>query len=83
MIKKLLKYKGDINISMKKYKVFNTADEERKFKESGTGKKIIVKPGEFMITEHPPSDEGIWRVELLEIKEKKKKKIKKNMEDDN
>ncbi len=55
-----------------KYKVTNKAKDVRKFRDRFLGKDIFVGPKKFMITNRPPEENEIWKVEIIEELEKKK-----------
>jgi len=56
----------------KKYKVTNKAKDVRKFRDSFLGKDILVGPKKFILTNKPPEESDIWKVETVEELEKKK-----------
>ena len=62
------------------YKVKNQSNDVRKFRDSFSGKDVFVEPGKFAITRTPVKESNIFKVE--EIKEEKKNKANKLMEDD-
>lgn len=58
------------------YKVTNKAKDIRKFRDRFLGKDILVKPGKFILTNKPPVENEIWKVENVEeLEEKKEQKI--------
>ena len=56
----------------KKYKVTNKFKDVRKFRDSFLGKDILVGPKKFILTNNPPEESDIWKVETAEELEKKK-----------
>jgi len=54
----------------KKYKVTNKAKDVRKFRDGFLGKDILVGPNKFILTDHPPEESEIWKVETVEQLEK-------------
>lgn len=58
----------------KKYKVTNKAKDVRKFRDSFLGKDILVGPKKFILTNKPPKESDIWKVETVEQLEKKENK---------
>jgi len=60
-----------------KYKVKNIMKDSRKFYDGDVGKDVIVRPGETVITERPPSQKDVWEIdeekkeEFIKIKTKK------------
>ncbi len=60
----------------KKYKVTNKAKDVRKFRDRFLGKDIFVGPKKFILTDKPPEENDIWKVENIEKLEKKKQIIK-------
>ena len=56
----------------KKYKVTNKAKDVRKFRDSFFGKDIFVGPKKFILTNKPPKESDIWKVETVEELEEKK-----------
>lgn len=65
-----------------KYKVTNVFGDDRQY--DYDGRQIIIKKGESIITEHPPSEEeGTWKIEKITSKTQKEKPIEtKTKEDD-
>ena len=59
-----------------KYKVTNKVKDVRKFRDRFLGKDIFVGPKKFIITNRPPEENEIWKVEIVEELEKKKQPIK-------
>ena len=59
-----------------KYKVKNKAKDVRKFRDKFLGKDIFVEPKKFIITNRPPKESDIWKVETVEKLEEKKQIIK-------
>ena len=55
----------------KKYKVTNKAKDVRKFRDGFLGKDILVGPNKFILTDHPPEENEVWKVETVEQLEKK------------
>ena len=55
----------------RKYKVTNKAKDVRKFRDRFLGKDILVGPKKFILTDHPPKENEIWKVEVFEKLEKK------------
>ena len=74
----------------KKYIVTNKAKDVRKFRDRFLGKDIFVGPKKFILTDHPPEESEIWKVEKFEKLEKKtiksrednKKMVKKIVQND-
>ena len=61
------------------YKVKNKLNDERKFRDNYIGKDIYVKPKGFVITNRPPEEGEVWKVEKIEeIIPKKTKEVIKN-----
>lgn len=61
----------------KKYKVTNKAKDVRKFRDRFLGKDILIGPKKFILTNNPPEESDIWKVETVEeMEEKTKKTIK-------
>jgi len=56
------------------YKVFNKTKDLRKFRDYHVGKDIYVKPKGFVITNRPPKENSVWKVEAIEEKKVKKTK---------
>ena len=56
----------------KKYKVTNKAKDVRKFRDRFLGEDIFVGPKKFILTNNPPEESDIWKVETVEKLEKKK-----------
>ncbi len=56
----------------KKYKVTNKFKDVRKFRDSFLGKDIFVGPKKFILTNKPPKESDIWKVETVEQLEKKR-----------
>ena len=57
------------------YKITNKAKDVRKFRDRFLGKDILVEPKKFILTNSPPEESEIWKVEIAEQQEKKKGKI--------
>ena len=57
-----------------KYKVTNKAKDVRKFRDSFLGKDIFVGPKKFILTNKPPKESDVWKVETVEQLEKKENK---------
>ncbi len=57
------------------YKVTNKAKDIRKFRDRILGKDILVFPKRFILTNKPPEENDIWKVEIIEEIEKKNKKL--------
>jgi len=57
---------------IKKYKVTNKAKDVRKLRDGFLGKDIFVGPKKFILTNKPPKESDIWKVENTEELEKKK-----------
>ena len=47
----------------------------RKFRDSFLGKDIFVEPKKFILTNKPPEESDVWKVENIEELEKKKKQL--------
>ena len=62
------------------YKVTNKAKDVRKFRDKFLGKDIHVGPKKFVLTNKPPVENEIWKVEHIEEPEKKKQTIKSKQE---
>ena len=58
------------------YKVTNKAKDVRKFRDRFLGKDILIEPKKFILTNNPPEESDIWKVENVEEPEKKKQIIK-------
>jgi len=58
-------------IEEKKYKVTNKFKDVRKFRDSFLGKDIFVGPKKFILTNKPPKESEVWKVETVEELEKK------------
>jgi hypothetical protein len=59
------------------YKVTNKFNDVRKFRDGKHGRDILVNPNESVLTNSPPEESDVWKVEKLEeTPEKKTKKIK-------
>ena len=56
----------------KKYKVTNKLKDVRKFWNRFLGKDIFVGPKKFILTNNPPEESDVWKVETVEQLEKKK-----------
>jgi hypothetical protein len=59
------------------YKVTNKMKDVRQFRDNYVGKDVFVEPGKFVLTNRPPQENVVWKVELVEKFEKKKIKEKK------
>ena len=59
-----------------KYKVTNKLKDVRKFRDSFLGKDIFIGPKKFILTNNPPEESDVWKVESIEELEKKKQTIK-------
>jgi hypothetical protein len=60
------------------YKVTNKAKDVRRFRDGKLGKDVLVEPKESVLTNSPPAESDIWKVEIAEENtEKKSKKINK------
>jgi len=57
---------------IKKYKVTNIFKDVRKFRDNFLGKDIFVGPKKFILTNKPPKQSDVWKVESVEQLEKKK-----------
>ena len=55
----------------KKYKVTNKLKSVRKFRDSFLGKDILVGPKKFILTNKPPKESDVWKVETVEQLEEK------------
>ncbi len=55
----------------KRYKVTNKAKDVRKFRDRFLGKDIFIEPKKFILTDKPPEENDIWKVEDVEKLEKK------------
>ncbi len=60
----------------KKYKVTNKLKDVRKFRDRFLGKDIFVEPRKFILTNNPPEESEVWKVETVEKLEEKKQIIK-------
>ena len=59
------------------YKVTNKAKDVRKFRDRFLGKDILIGPKKFILTNKPPEESDIWKVETVEkLEEKKTIKLK-------
>lgn len=58
------------------WKVTNKADDVRKFRDNKLGKDVLVEPGESILTNNPPEENNIWKVDSIEEKSEKKKSKK-------
>lgn len=58
------------------FKVTNQAKDVRKFRDRNLGKDVLVGPGKSVLTNRPPEEGSIFKVEHLEEKEEKSKKIR-------
>lgn len=56
----------------KKYKVTNKFKDVRKFRDVFLGEDIFVGPKKFILTNNPPKESEVWKVESIEELEKKK-----------
>lgn len=56
------------------YKVTNKMKDIRKFRDSNSGRDILVDPKGFVITNNPPKECEVWKIE--EAEQTKTKKIK-------
>ena len=56
---------------IKKYKVTNIFKDVRKFRDNFLGKDIFVGPKKFILTNKPPKQSDVWKVESVEKLEKK------------
>ena len=63
---------------MTKYKVKNLAKDTRKFRDSWIGKDILVESGKTVITNRPPKEGNIWKVEIY-IEKTEEKILKKEV----
>lgn len=63
------------------YKVTNKADDVRKFRDGKQGKDLLVEPKKSVLTNCPPGENEIWKVEKLEEKPEKKSNKKIEEED--
>ena len=57
------------------FKVINKFKDIRKFRDGFIGKDVHVEPGKSILTKSPPKENEVWRVEKVEKKVKKNKKI--------
>lgn len=48
---------------MTKYEVTNLAKDTRKFRDGWLGKDILVEPNKTVITNRPPKESEIWKIE--------------------
>ena len=55
------------------FKVTNKFDDVRKFRDSNSGRDILVSPGKSVLTRSPPAENDVWKVEKKEKKETSKK----------
>ena len=62
-----------------KYKVTNKFDDVRKFRDGNIGRDVFVEPHKSVLTERPPKENEVWRVEPFEKKEEKKKPLEKEV----
>ena len=66
-----------------KYKVKNLSKDVRKFRDKN-GKDILVEPSKSVITNKPPKESNIWKIEIYTEKTEetklKKEVISKKME---
>ena len=64
------------------FKVTNKAKDVRKFRDRFLGKDIFIGPKKFALTNRPPEESDIWKVENIEELEKEKvtklKEVNKN-----
>ena len=65
----------------KKFKVTNKAKDVRKFRDRFLGEDIFVGPKKFILTNNPPEESDIWKVETVEELEKKKYTVKKEVKE--
>jgi len=62
---------------MTKYKVTNKFNDMRKFRDGNTGRDVFVGPHKSILTECPPKENEVWRVEPYEKKEEKERSLEK------
>jgi hypothetical protein len=64
----------------KKYKVTNVSNNERKFRDKFLGIDVLVKPGEYVLTDKAPERNQFWKIDVVEkLEEKKvKRRLRKN-----
>ena len=53
-------------------KVTNKFKDVRRFRDRFLGKDILVGPKKFVLTNSPPEESDVWKVETIEELEKKK-----------
>lgn len=58
------------------YRVTNKAKDVRKFRDRFLGKDVLVGPKKFILTNNPPEENDIWKVEIAEQLEEKKQRNK-------
>ena len=56
------------------YKVKNKLNSERKFRDNHIGRDIYVKAKGFVLTNNPPEENEVWKVEEVISKNKEVKK---------
>ena len=59
-----------------KYKVTNLTEDIRKFRDSMLGEDVLVEPMQTIITESPPEESDVWKVEINTEKTEEKKNLK-------
>lgn len=58
------------------YKVTNKFDDVRRFRDRNTGSDVLVGPKKSALTNSPPEESDVWKVEKIEEKpEKRSKKV--------
>jgi len=56
------------------YNVKNKFNDVRKFRDGDLGKDILVEPGKSVLTNRPPVESEVWKIDKIEEKIEKKTK---------